>query len=72
MRKGLEQVPYFQYRGYAGSLNYAPHCRSYWGVVLNISDVITYSGANRSIAEKNFERAVDEYLESQCGDSLQQ
>jgi len=50
----------FNYKGYEGTLNYAPHTNSYWGRVLIENNVdLIYYGKSRELAQCEFEKLID-------------
>lgn len=51
-----------EYKGYNGSVQYSSEDRLLYGKVVGIRDAITYEGSDVNSLERNFKRAVDEYL----------
>lgn len=51
-----------QYKGYNGSVLYSADDRILHGRVVGIRDVLTYEGSDVKSLERNFNKAVDEYL----------
>lgn len=50
------------YKGYNGSVQYSAEDRILHGRVVGVRDAITYEGADVKGLERNFRKAVDEYL----------
>lgn len=53
-----------EYKGYIGSIEYAPEDKCFFGKLEMIDDLITFEADNARDLEKNFQHAVDEYLET--------
>lgn len=51
-----------QYNGYNGSVLYSAEDRILHGRVVGIRDAVTYEGSDVTGLERNFKKAVDEYL----------
>jgi predicted HicB family RNase H-like nuclease len=51
-----------QYKGYNGSVLYSAEDRILHGRVVGIRDAVTYEGSDVNSLERNFRKAVDEYL----------
>lgn len=51
-----------EHKGYNGSVLYSAEDRVLHGRVVGIRDAITYEGADVNSLERNFKKAVDEYL----------
>ena len=51
------------YKCYIGSIEYSDEDGVYFGRVLNIKSLISYEGNTIEELEKDFHRAVDDYLE---------
>jgi len=51
-----------EYKGYNGLVQYSAEDRVLYGRVVGIRDAITYEGADVSSLERNFKKAVEEYL----------
>lgn len=51
------------YKCYRGSIEYSKEDGVYFGRVLNIKSLISYEGNTVEGLEKDFQRAVDDYLE---------
>lgn len=51
-----------EYKGYNGSVLYSAEDRVLHGRVIGIRDAITYEGSDVNSLERNFRKAVDEYL----------
>jgi predicted HicB family RNase H-like nuclease len=51
------------YKGYTGNIRYNYFRNFYHGRVLFIDDIISYEGETQEECRKDFERAVDFYLE---------
>jgi predicted HicB family RNase H-like nuclease len=52
-----------QYKGYDGSVEYSAEDRLLHGQILGIRDMVIYDAVDVDSLEKNFQGAVDEYLE---------
>lgn len=51
-----------EYKGYNGSVLYSAEDRILHGRVVGIRDAITYEGSDVNSLERDFRKAVDEYL----------
>lgn len=51
-----------EYKGYNGSVLYSAEDRVLYGRVAGLRDAITYEGSDVNSLERNFRKAVDEYL----------
>jgi len=51
-----------EHKGYNGSVLYSAADRILHGRVVGIRDAITYEGSDVNTLERNFKKAVDEYL----------
>jgi len=51
-----------EHKGYNGSVLYSAEDRILHGRVVGIRDAITYEGSDVNTLERNFKKAVDEYL----------
>lgn len=51
-----------QYKGYNGSVLYSAEDRILHGRVVGIRDAVTYEGSDVKSLERNFKKAVEEYL----------
>jgi predicted HicB family RNase H-like nuclease len=51
-----------EYKGYNGSVLYSAADRILYGRVVGTRDAITYEGSDVTGLERNFKKAVDEYL----------
>ena len=51
-----------EYKGYNGSVLYSAEDRILHGRVVGIRDAIAYEGSDVNTLERNFKKAVDEYL----------
>lgn len=51
-----------EYKGYNGSVLYSSEDRILCGRVVGIRDAITYEGSDVDSLERNFKKAVEEYL----------
>jgi len=52
------------YKGYNGSVEFSDDDNVFFGRIIGINDRITYEGDSVSGLRKDFEEAVDEYLET--------
>ena len=52
-----------EYKGYLGSIEYSENDETLFGKVQHIKGLISFEGCNISDLKKDFEEAVDEYLE---------
>ena len=53
----------FVYKGYVSEFNYGPEDDIFFGHIADIVDVITFQGKSLDELKKNFQKAVDDYLE---------
>lgn len=51
-----------EYRGYASTVEFSAEDRCFHGKIAGIRDLVAYDGTTVDELEKNFHRAVDEYL----------
>ena len=51
------------YRGYSGSVEYSHVNSIYHGRILDIGDLVNYQAESFSELQKEFQMAVDEYIE---------
>ena len=54
---------FLQYRGYVGSIEYSSEDNLHHGKLLNIDDLVTYEADNVIDLEKQYRKAVDDYIE---------
>lgn len=59
----LEQTK-LEYKGYQGSVSYSKEDDIFYGTVLDTSDSISFEGKNIEELEKDFQCAVDDYLQT--------
>ena len=52
------------YKGYYGSVEFSNEDNVFFGRIIGVSDRITYEGDNAGDLRRDFEDAVDEYLET--------
>lgn len=52
------------YKNYAGSIEWSDDRKVFYGCVLNIEDSVIYQSDNILQLKKEFEKAVDDYLEA--------
>ncbi|HDR51062.1 MAG TPA: type II toxin-antitoxin system HicB family antitoxin [Mariniphaga anaerophila] len=52
------------YKGYTGSIEYSREDDLFFGKVLGIQSLISYEGKTGKELEKDFQEAIDEYLET--------
>lgn len=52
-----------EYRGFIGSIEYNSEDNLHHGVLLNINDLVDYSADNVIELQKEFHKAVDDYIE---------
>lgn len=50
------------YKGYTGDINYSQEDDCYYGVVKDITGLVSYEGSTWENLEKDFQGAVDDYL----------
>jgi len=53
-----------EYKGYIGSIEYSPQDKCFFGKLEMIDDIVTFEATNAIELEKNFHKAVDEYLDT--------
>ena len=53
-----------EYQGYRGTIVHEPDDKIYHGRIVGISDIITFEGATTEELEKDFQEAVEDYLET--------
>ncbi len=53
-----------EYKGYIGSIEYSPEDKCFFGKLEMIDDLVTFEAVNAIELEENFQKAVDEYLET--------
>ena len=58
------------YKGYIGSVEFSQEDGLFFGKVQGIQSLISYEGTNASELIKDFQSAVDEYLESCIKDGI--
>lgn len=58
------------YKGYIGSVEFSQEDEVFFGKVQGIQSLISYEGTNASELIKDFQSAVDEYLESCIKDGI--
>ncbi len=51
------------YQGYLGKFDYDPQTKSFHGRILNIQDVVTFSGPSIAALEEALKDSVDDYLD---------
>lgn len=51
-----------KYKDYVGSIQWDKDSQEFYGEILNIPDVIVYSGRDLTEIKETFYEAVDEYL----------
>ena len=52
-----------EYKGYVGSIEYSVEDSIHYGKLLNIKDLVNYEAGNITDLEKEFHKAVDDYIE---------
>ena len=61
---GLQKCINLNYKGYVGSIHFSKEDNCFYGEVLGmINHMITYEGNNLAELQKDFEGAVDDYLQ---------
>jgi predicted HicB family RNase H-like nuclease len=50
------------YKGYTGSIEVSSEDDCYYGQILDIDDLVTYSGASIDALMQSFQDAVDDYI----------
>ena len=53
-----------EYRGFSGSIEYSKSDNVFFGKVKNIDDLISYESTDKKLLEKEFQLAVDSYIET--------
>ncbi|RCS26158.1 antitoxin HicB [Polaribacter sp. WD7] len=53
-----------EYRGFNGSIEYSKSDNIFFGKVKNTDDLISYESTNKESLEKEFQIAVDSYIET--------
>lgn len=53
---------YYIIKGYTGDINYSQEDDCYYGVVKDITGLVSYEGSTWENLEKDFRGAVDDYL----------
>ena len=56
--------PKLCYKGYEGSVEFDVHTEAYYGKLIGISDLVTFQADTPSDVQKEFELAVDDYIET--------
>lgn len=54
----------FYYKKHLGSIDYDPIAKMHYGKILGISDLVTYQSDSEEEMQKEFEAAVDDYIET--------
>lgn len=54
--------PLLQYKGYTARPEYSAEDRIFYGTILEISDMVDFQAENAEDLEKEFHKAVDDYL----------
>jgi len=52
----------FTYKNYTGSVEYSHEDKCFFGKIKSISDLITFEANTKEELEKNFQKAVDDYI----------
>lgn len=52
-----------RYKNYVGKVEYDGESKIFYGVVINLKDVITFQGTSVDEIEKAFRESIDDYLE---------
>lgn len=52
-----------QYKGYWAKIQYSDTDKCFWGEIEGINDMITFEGTSVEDLKKDFEEALDEYIE---------
>ena len=52
-----------QYKGYWAKVQYSDADKCFWGEIEGINDMITFEGTSVEELKKDFEEALDEYIE---------
>ena len=50
------------YRGYAGNVRYSQDDNCYYGIVQNVTGLVSYEGTTPEKLEKDFREVVDDYI----------
>ncbi len=53
-----------EYKGYIGSIEYSPEDKCFFGKLEMIDDLVTFEANRADELEINFQRAVDEYIQT--------
>jgi len=61
----------FDYKGYSGTVEYSTADNVLFGKVLGIKGLISYEGDSLQALKKDFENAVDDYLEECAKDGVE-
>lgn len=56
-------MKYLEYKGYTGSIEYSSEDKLLYGKVLGIKSLISYEGSTGEALEKDFQEAVNDYLD---------
>lgn len=59
------------YKGYTGSVEYSAADRVFHGKLIGITDIITFEGTSVEELEKDFQDAVEDYLELCAEDGVE-
>lgn len=55
-------MTHLRYKGYTGSIEYSSEDGTFYGSVQGIQSLISYEGSRGPALEKDFQRAIDNYL----------
>jgi predicted HicB family RNase H-like nuclease len=55
---------YLEYKGFNGSIEYSKSDNVFFGRVKNTEDLISYESTDKKLLEKEFQLAVDSYIET--------
>lgn len=50
------------YRGYTGNVRYSQDDNCYYGIVQNVTGLVSYEGTTPEKLEKDFREVVDDYI----------
>ena len=56
--------PILCYKGYEGKVEFDTHTEAYYGKLIGISDLVTFQADTPNDVQKEFELAVDDYIET--------
>lgn len=54
---------HFYYRGFTTDIHYSDDDKCFFGIVNDIDDLVTFESPTENNIEKEFQKAVDDYIE---------